>query len=294
MNPSVRFATVPPTPPAGNTGPSVPPGKPPAFTDADMTHFRLTKTPHPLYVKKTLEWEGGTPHHVWSRAEMEGVKRTHKDTTDIVDKIALGGIKILRIGFDVVSGYLFGRLTKNKVLRRILFLETAAGIPGMVAGSLRHLYSLRYMQRDRGWIHTLLEEAENERMHMIIFMHRHKPGLLFRAGVLITQGVFWNVFFFSYLMSPRLCHRFVGYLEEEAVRTYTHIIDVMDSKDPKDTEIVEFGKSPADEIAIKYWKLPNDATMRDVMLAVRADEANHRDVNHTFAGLRRDEKSPFD
>lgn len=34
----------------------------------------------------------------------------------------------------------------------------------MVAGMLRHMHSLRGMKRDHGWIHTLLEEAENERM----------------------------------------------------------------------------------------------------------------------------------
>jgi ubiquinol oxidase len=29
--------------------------------------------------------------------------------------------------------------------------------------------------------------------------------------------------------------------------------------------------------------MPADATLRDVVLVVRADEANHRDVNHYFA-----------
>lgn len=48
-------------------------------------------------------------------------------------------------------------------MQRILFLESIAGVPGMVAGALRHLHSLRLMRRDGGWIHTLLEEAENER-----------------------------------------------------------------------------------------------------------------------------------
>lgn len=44
-------------------------------------------------------------------------------------------------------------------LNRVVFLETVAGIPGMVAGMLRHLNSLRRMKRDHGWIHTLLEEV---------------------------------------------------------------------------------------------------------------------------------------
>ena len=216
-----------------------------------------------------------------------------RPTADVVDAVAYGAIKALRLGFDVISGYLYGRITPKKILRRVLFLETAAGIPGMVAGSLRHLKSLRLMRRDYGWIHTLLEEAENERMHMLVFMRRHKPGLFFRGAVLVTQGVFWNVFFLCYLVSPRLCHRFVGYLEEEAVRTYTHILEVMDSTDPRDADVVAFGKSPADEIAIRYWRLRPDATMKDVMLAVRRDEANHRDTNHTFAGLHATDVNPY-
>lgn len=35
-----------------------------------------------------------------------------------------------------------------------------------------------------------------------------------------------NLFWVSYFLSPRFCHRFVGYLEEEAVKTYTHCIEV--------------------------------------------------------------------
>jgi hypothetical protein len=281
----------------------VPAGKQPKFTDPDMTHFRVSPTSHPLYDKPavpalernpvTAEWENPSKNAVWTKEEMAGVAKTHRVPRDVVDHIALGGIKLIRFAFDIVSGYAFGRVTERKIMRRILFLETAAGIPGMVAGSLRHLTSLRRMRRDHGWIHTLLEEAENERMHMLVFMHRYQPGLCFRGLVLLTQGVFWNVFFLAYLASPRLCHRFVGYLEEEAVRTYTHIIELLNSKDPRDADLVAFGKKPADEIAIRYWRLPADATMYDVLMAVRADEANHRDVNHTLAGVAPTEKNPF-
>ena len=41
-----------------------------------------------------------------------------------------------------------------------------------------------------------------------------------------TLGMFLSMFWIAYLISPRFCHRFVGYLEEEAVRTYTHCIEV--------------------------------------------------------------------
>ena len=49
---------------------------------------------------------------------------------------------------------------------------------------------------------------------------------------------------------------------------------------------IDEGRSPnvpAPAIARHYWKLPDNATLRDVVLVVRADEAHHRDVNHGFA-----------
>jgi hypothetical protein len=44
---------------------------------------------------------------------------------------------------------------------------------------------------------------------------------MFRILIAIAQGVFFNAYFLMYMISPASCHRFVGYLEEEAVHTYT-------------------------------------------------------------------------
>ncbi|KAF7985502.1 hypothetical protein HWV62_3707 [Athelia sp. TMB] len=84
------------------------------------------------------------------------------------------------------GGYI---LNEHQWLQRILFLETVAGVPGMVAATLRHLTSLRRMRRDSGWIHTLLEEAENERMHLMTFMTLREPSIFFRALVLGAQDI---------------------------------------------------------------------------------------------------------
>lgn len=51
-----------------------------------------------------------------------------------------------------------------------------------------------------------------------------QPGFFMRTMVLAAQGIFANFFFLAYLASPRYCHRFVGYLEEEAVQTYEKLI----------------------------------------------------------------------
>lgn len=69
-------------------------------------------------------------------------------------------------------------MTKNKWVQRCLILETVAGVPGMVGGMARHLRSLRVMERDKGWIHQLLEEADNERFHLFIFLNIKQPKIL--------------------------------------------------------------------------------------------------------------------
>jgi hypothetical protein len=180
-------------------------------------------------------------------------------------------------------------LDPNQWLARILFLETTAAVPGMCAATLRHLRSLRLMRRDSGWIHTLLEEAENERMHLMTFMTIRRPSLWFRALVLATQGVFYNVFFFSYMISPNTCHRFVALLEEEAVLTYTRCIQDMEAG-----RLPEWDNVDAPEIAKDYWRLAPDAKLLDVIYAVRSDESTHRFVNHSLANLDyKNDVNPF-
>jgi len=217
------------------------------------------------------------------------VKIHHRPVSGLRDYVANGLVNIARGLFDYFTGYDPAKAqTEAHYLRRCIFLETVAGVPGMVGGMLRHLHSLRTMKRDHGWIHTLLEEAENERMHLLTFLEIRRPGPWMRFMVLMAQGTFFNLFFLSYLLSPKTCHRFVGYLEEEAVRTYTHILHDIDSGALEAWRI-----KPAPEIAKNYWQLANDSTMRDVILAIRADEACHSHVNHTFGSMRTDETNPF-
>ena len=145
----------------------------------------------------------------------------------------------------------------------------------MVGAMLTHFRCLRRMIDDEGWIRTLLEEAENERMHLMTFIEIAKPTLFERLVILTVQWVFFVGFFFLYLVSPRTAHRVVGYFEEEAVISYTMYLQEIDEGRSQNV--------PAPAIARHYWKLPADATLRDVVLVVRADEAHHRDVNHGFA-----------
>jgi ubiquinol oxidase len=192
---------------------------------------------------------------------------THRKPGGVGDSIALGFTKLLRFGADTFFAKRYGN--------RAIVLETVAAVPGMVGGTLTHLQCLRRMCDDNGWIATLIDEAENERMHLMTFIALAKPTWFERLVVLVVQWVFYCFFFLLYLMSPRTAHRVVGYFEEEAVISYTLYLDEIDSGHIENV--------PAPEIAKRYWNLPDDATLRDVVLIIRADEAHHRDTNHCFA-----------
>ncbi|XVE93130.1 hypothetical protein REPUB_Repub01dG0163700 [Reevesia pubescens] len=159
-----------------------------------------------------------------------------------------------------------------------MMLETVAAVPGMVGGMLLHLRSLRKFQQSGGWIKALLQEAENERMHLMTMVELVKPKWHERLLVLTVQGVFFNAFFVVYMLSPKLAHRIVGYLEEEAVHSYTEYL--------REIESGAIENVPAPAIAIDYWRLPKDATLKDVVIVIRADEAHHRDVNHFASDIQ--------
>ena len=99
----------------------------------------------------------------------------------------------------------------------------------------------------------------------------------------MSQGVFFNIYFMLYLVSPRFCHSFVGYLEEEAVHTYTVLLKQLDEGTLKEWENLL-----APPFARDYYELNERSTLRDVLLAMRADESIHRDVNHRFSDLAKD------
>ena len=191
----------------------------------------------------------------------------HHRPSGLSDRIAYGFTKALRFCADTFFAKRYGH--------RAIVLETVAAVPGMVGATINHLKCLRRMCDDKGWIRTLMDEAENERMHLMTFIEVAKPTMFERLVILGVQWVFYLAFFALYLVSARTAHRVVGYFEEEAVLSYTLYLKEIDE-----------GRSanvPAPEIAKRYWGLPDSATLRDVVLVVRADEAHHRDVNHGFA-----------
>ena len=186
----------------------------------------------------------------------------------IRNALAMGMTKFFRFFADTFFAKRYGH--------RAVVLETVAGVPGMVAGMWLHFKSLRKMKT--GWgpdIREMLEEAENERMHLMFFIAIAQPNMFERLLVVLAQIIFMIFYFIIYIISYRLAHIMIEYFEEEAVRSYTEYLG-----------LVEEGKIenvPAPQLAIDYYKMKKNARLSDLIKCVRADEEHHSKVNHRYA-----------
>ena len=189
-------------------------------------------------------------------------------TVNVSDTFAYSMTRFFRLTADTFFAKRYGH--------RAVVLETVAGVPGMVAGVWMHFKSLRAMKAGYGeQIREMLSEAENERMHLMFFIEIAKPNLIERTIVLSAQIVFGLFYLFMYIFFTRTAHRMIGYFEDEAVRSYTEYL-----------EIVESGKVeniPAPQLAIQYYKLGSDSKLSDLIRCVRADEQHHSETNHNYA-----------
>lgn len=161
---------------------------------------------------------------------------------------------------------------------RAVVLETIAGVPGMVGGMLVHLRSLRKMERGNGtMIQELLDEAMNERKHLMFFIEIANPNWFERLLITVAQLIFWHYYLILYLISPSTAHKMIAYFEEEAVRSYDEYIKLIESG--------EIENVPAPQLAIEYYGMLDDARLLDMVKYVRADEARHSEANHRMAGF---------
>ena len=133
----------------------------------DPSSYRMA---HPIYVKE----------------EIEHIKRYHHDPETWGDRLAYSLVKAVRGSFDTMTRYNPEKMNERQWLNRIVFLETVAGVPGMIGGVVRHLKSLRTLEKDNGRIHVLLQEAENERMHLFTFLRMRNPGVVARLSIAAT------------------------------------------------------------------------------------------------------------
>jgi|TARA_B110000908_G_scaffold171124_1_gene232798 ubiquinol oxidase len=189
-------------------------------------------------------------------------------SSKIRNALAMGMTKFFRFFADTFFAKRYGH--------RAVVLETVAGVPGMVAGMWLHFKSLRKMKT--GWgpdIREMLAEAENERMHLMFFIAIAKPNFFERLLVLVAQIIFMIFYFIIYVLSYRLAHKMIAYFEEEAVRSYTDYLFLVESGQVENV--------PAPQLAIDYYNMKKTARLSDLIKCVRADEEHHSEVNHRYA-----------
>ncbi len=187
---------------------------------------------------------------------------------NISDAFALSMTKFFRIIADTFFAKRYGH--------RAVVLETVAGVPGMVAGVWMHFKSLRVMKAGYGeQIREMLAEAENERMHLMFFIEIAKPNYFERFIVLFAQVIFGLFYLFMYIFFTRTAHRMIGYFEDEAVKSYSEYLELVESGKVEDIQ--------APKLAINYYKLGTDAKLSDLIRCVRADEEHHSETNHNYA-----------
>lgn len=145
------------------------------FTNSTPAHSAEKEYFPPPKQTENIRYTPPAWHHpVYTEGQMTDIVVAHRETKKWSDWVALGMVRLLRFGMDTATGYShpseeakkqawplgltkvrswFGpsSMTERKWLMRFLFLESVAGVPGMVAASVRHLHSLRRLKRDNGW-----------------------------------------------------------------------------------------------------------------------------------------------
>ena len=101
---------------------------------------------------------------------------------DVRDKVAKYLVHLMAESAD----FLF----KERYGHRAIVLETIAAVPGLIGGFFQHLKSLRFIRDDHHWIRTLLDEAENERMHLLIYNEITRPTRFERFMIIVIQFIF--------------------------------------------------------------------------------------------------------
>jgi len=186
----------------------------------------------------------------------------------IRETLAMSMTKFFRFVADTFFAKRYGH--------RAVVLETVAGVPGIVAGVWLHLKSLRKMKTGYGPdIREMLSEAENERMHLMFFIEIAKPNWFERYLVLFAQLIFMLFYFILYVIDYKTAHRMIAYFEEEAVKSYTDYLRLVESGEVENV--------PAPRLAIQYYEMGSNAKLSDLIRHVRADEQHHSEVNHKYA-----------
>lgn len=217
-------------------------------------------------------------HPMWKGKDPSQIEIKHYKPKGVADWIAYGMLNSIIRVFDVLSGFRPGKMNERGWNRHFLFMESISGVPRVTAAFIRHWKSIFYSKHDSGAYHHLIEEEENERMHLFFWTQLGHAGSLVKSAIILYQ--FFFVFFYGtmYALSPKVGHRFLGYLEENIIRSYTLLLDDIDAG-----RLPLWKDMQPPKVMLEYYELPETSRIRDLVIEIRADEALHREVHHHLA-----------
>ncbi|EAN97989.1 hypothetical protein C3747_33g208 [Trypanosoma cruzi] len=246
---------------------------------------------------------------------LEGERLTHSPPQRFSDHCCIYLVKLLRWCAD--------KLFRERYLHRATMLKVIAPAPPLAGAMISHLRMILKKENPayipgKGDFATetrgLLAQAESHASHIRILMLLTEITYVERVAAVFLQAIHFAIFAFLFLLSPRVAFRLMGYLGEESVVIWTHMINDID-----------FGKVteralPQD--AIEYWGLhklkytrasaadvkrfdvrencdeeattgkhqqtsdvpeEEEITLRDLILLLRSDEMVWREACHRMA-----------
>lgn len=150
--------------------------------------------------------EGSQDHHLytlrkkrWTEPEIDEVLKTAKSHTapkTVIDSVQYWFLRGLYNTFNFVTRYDKHDPSPESIKLRLILLESIAGVPPFIMAGYRHFRSLRNLSYDGARIYTHLEEAENERMHLISCMQVFDAGLFMKSLVFRSVCIWPNLHIF--------------------------------------------------------------------------------------------------
>lgn len=164
---------------------------------------------------------------------------------------------------------------RDRYAQHALVLE--AVLASMLTAIAAHAQyaALRNFRADREHIEELLGEASTEHLHVLVLKRVTTVEWYGKAAIWKMQFIYIPLFRLIYCLAPSFAHRLVAYTEERLAGIYADwLLHLLGGA---------LENMPAPVVAIKYWELPEEATLIELLNVLIADTAKHRDRNHRIA-----------
>ncbi|EIE21327.1 hypothetical protein COCSUDRAFT_48069 [Coccomyxa subellipsoidea C-169] len=239
-------------------------GMPLPYPGLRLEEYNYSAAKGPHYPEAYLESKHTLPFAHW---------RTPKGVAEWTGFLAAQALNAAAAMLAHGPAWLF-RIPRDTVwFRRVLLLECLSPVPGTVASIVAHVRALATLRGPGSFVESYQRESGNAHAHLLTLLQL-RPSLSLRALVLLSQAAFALPYAAAYAVAPRACHAFVCHLSGLTGEAISGALRDLDSG-----SIPSWQRLPAPESAAAYWGLPEGATMRTVLLVVRADMVARSAIN---------------